>query len=376
MTTKLFLRRQRRAVEQQHDRQVVIRRWSLTIAICVTMAVIAIGLLSKAVPQSYGFAADAQRAYTGLANHSTFHYEFTRVLAAAAGFSTTDAETIAVACEATDTNDFTGYPINGGAITVSFTNTHRIQSANRFFYHFARRAQGYPIVTQPDKTAYPNASRNTCDYFPPITPMAGTPKPKREVTAPCVVPGMGELDQLREWAINKKPLPPGRAPVVDSESTIDHGPRGNMIGGNIYALGIYIHALGDSYSHEKCMIEARFRYHKPNPYPCQTAWHLNSEFGTYVGDSTTQGAGVPFTLTAAEAVWQEILKYREARGFAGEPKWTEAQFKAFVNEFVGLTDATARVDLAVAKFNELTGETVVPPGGSSKSSSAQKKKKS
>lgn len=337
MTTKHFLGRQRRAA-----------------AICVTAA-IALGLLFKAVPQSYGFAADAQRTDTGLANHSSVHYEFTRVLAAAAGFNTKDAETIAVACEATDTNTFEGYAISGGPITVTFANTHRIKSPNRFFYHFGRRALNFPIVTQPDGTAYSGALQNTCGYFPPDT---GTKRASREVTAPCYLPEVGELDQLRAWAINGTTLPPRRAPLVKLTSPIPHDSAGNVTGQNIYALGIYLHALGDSYSHERCFIDAQFRYHKPNPHSCQATWHLESEFGEFTSSSNEAGAGVPFTLTAAEALWQEVLKYRLATG--GKPTWTRDQFMDFANAFVALPTAIERVTLAVTTFNELTGETVTP----------------
>ena len=82
----------------------------LMLAICLT-AVLSVGLLSRSVPTGYGYAADGTCRITGLVTHSTFHYEFTRVLAVAAGFDEIDAERIAVANEATDSSTFTGYPI-------------------------------------------------------------------------------------------------------------------------------------------------------------------------------------------------------------------------------------------------------------------------
>lgn len=337
----------------------------LTLAICLT-AVLSVGLLSKNVPTGYGYAADGTCRVTGLAQtHSTFHYEFTRVLAAAAGFNETDAETIAVANEATDTGKFTGYPIKSGAITVAFNNTERLQGDNAtLWYHMPRRSEGYPVVTQPNGQPYPGALANTCAYF--------TEPSQNPVKAPCANSTMGELDQLREWAINGTALPAGKAPTVESTSVIPHDSSGNVTGRNIYALGIYLHAIGDSYSHEKCMIDKHIRAHVPQPYECKSTWHVTSEFGDYQGpDVAVKGAGVPFTLTAAKAVWQEILKYRAANA-SGPTLWDENKYLEFARGFVTTESAMIRVRKAVREFNQLTGETVTPqPCASSGSSKPQ-----
>jgi hypothetical protein len=336
-------------------------------AICLTV-VLSVGLLSKSVPTSYGYAADASCRMTGLAQHSSFHYEFTRVLAAAAGFNERDAETIAVADEATDTGDFTGYPIQGGAIRVQFGNTQRLGGDSApLWYHMARRSKGYPVVTQPDGEPYPQAETNTCAYF--------TKPFSKPVIAPCVDPTtgkpdptMGELDQLREWAINGAALPSGKAPtVVRGPSHVKGAPPRpipiphhgkNVTGRNIVALGIYLHALADSYSHEKCMMHRHVRLHVPQPYECKGVWHVTSEFGEYQDlEETMEGAGVPFTLTAAKALWQEILNYRAANGL-GPARWDENQYMEFAKEFIGERTALLRVRTAVREFNQLTGETV------------------
>jgi hypothetical protein len=296
---------------------------------------------------------------TGLAQHSSFHYEFTRVLAVAAGFNERDAETIAVADEATDTGDFTGYRIkDGGEVNVQFSNTQRLGGASApLWYHMARRSKGYPIVTQPDGKPYPQAKANTCGYF--------TKPFSKPVKAPCTNPTtgkpdptMGELDQLREWAINGVPLPSGKAPtiVVGAPPIPDDG-HGNIAGRNLYALGIYLHALADSYSHEKCMMNRHIRLHVPQPYECKGVWHVTSEFGDYQGlDETIKGAGVPFTLTAAKALWQEILNYRAANGL-GPAMWDENKYMTFARTFISARTALLRVRTAVREFNQLTGET-------------------
>ena len=348
------------------DNQKCVASRRLMLAICLT-AVLAAGLFSNRVPAGYGYAAEATCRITGLAQtHSTFHYEFTRVLAAAAGFPVDDAETIAVANEATDTGGFTGYAISSGAKSAAFTNTQRLGGDSAtLWYHMARRSQDYPVVTQPDGTAYPGALKNTCGYF--------TKPSDKPVLAPCDDTRNGELDQLRNWAINNAALPSGKAPkVADDTNIIPHDGSLNVTGQNSYALGIYLHAIGDSYSHEKCMMNKHIRAHVPQPYECKGVWHVTSEFGEYQGlDATTKGAGVPFTLTAAKALWQEIIKYRAANK-PGPTKWDEKKYMAFARDFIGTKSAAIRVKKAVAAFNQLTGETVTPQPCTSSSSSRSK----
>lgn len=334
------------------------------LAICLA-AVLSAALLSRNVTPGYGYAADGTCRITGLDTHSTFHYEFTRVVAVAAGFDETDAEKIAVANEATDTGKFTGYAINPKATTVEFNNTQRLQGDNAtLWYHMPRRSEGFPIVTQPDGKPYRGAMKNTCGYF--------TKRFTKPVKAPCDNPNRGELDQLREWAINGGTLPAGKAPTIIETSAdsrkIPHDRGGNVTGRNVYALGIYLHAVGDSYSHEKCMMNRHLRAHVPRPFECKGIWHVTSEFGDYHGpQEDAKGAGVPYTLTAAKAIWQEILKYRVANGL-GAPSWDENRFMEFAKAFIATKTPTLRVRKAVAEFNHVTGQTAMPqPCPSSKS---------
>jgi len=337
----------------------------LLLAFCLTVA-LSVGLLSKKVPTVYGYAADGTCRITGLATHSTFHYEFTRVLAVAAGFDERDAEKIAVADEATDTGGFTGYAIKGGAVTVVFSNTQRLPGQGQtatLWYHMPRRSEGYPVVTQPDGRPYPEALTNTCGYF--TKPFSNALKvPCTDPTTGKPAPSMGELDQLREWAIYGKALPDGKAPTVaDTSGSPSATPTPTptpMTGQNLVALGIYLHAVADSYSHEKCMMHRHIRAHVPQPYECKTIWHVTSEFGDYQGlREDMKGAGVPFTLTAAKALWQEILKYRAANGL-GPARWDEARYMEFAEAFIGTATAKLRVQKAVGEFNRLTGETATP----------------
>ena len=330
-------------------------RSSLRLMLAISLlAVLSVGLLSRNVPTGHGYAADGTCRITGLNTHSTVHYEFTRVLAAAAGFNEADAETIAVANEATDSGSFTGYAISGGAKTVAFSNTQRLAGENAtLWYHMPRRSQGYPIVTQPNGQAFPGALDNTCGYFTKPFP--------QPIKAPCDKRTQGELDQLRAWAINGEALPDGKAPMVTDDSPEDMPNDGKYVmGRNLYALGIYLHAVGDSYSHEKCMMTRHIRAHVPRPFECKGVWHVTSEFGEYLGpQEDAKGAGVPFTLTAARALWQETLKYRQANGL-GPPKWDENKYMEFAKAFIATKTASLRVRKAVGEFNHITGATAMP----------------
>jgi hypothetical protein len=116
------------------------------------------------------------------------------------------------------------------------------------------------------------------------------------------------------------------------------------------------------------MMHRHVRAHVPQPYECKSTWHVTSEFGNYEGlDETVKGAGVPFTLTAAKALWQEILNYRAANG-QGPARWDEHQYTEFARAFISTGTASLRVRRAVTEFNQLTGETITPqPCANSKS---------
>jgi uncharacterized protein DUF6765 len=279
-----------------------------------------IGVLlgSGRVPVAYGYNADATTDITGLATHSSFHYEMVRVLAILAGFNKEEAEEIAVAGEAVDLGKFTGYKISDRAKTITIRNTNRFGPNGRF-YHFGRRSSQY------EKVDADGARNNTCEYFK-------NGAPKNANTAPCTVRGP-ELDQVKNWAFAL----PGPKPIAN-QLPLDVlakpiKPKG------LVALGIYLHAIGDAYSHEKCMIDSAFRFHKPMPFSCNTQWHTGRE-----GEFTE---GAAFTVTAAHEVWRALRQYKGADG-SNPP--------SFITEFLAIKDACKRVKFAVDIFNALTGE--------------------
>jgi len=293
-------------------RPLVVAFLALTFVITV--------FISGLVPVTSGFNADATQAITGLQTHSSFHYEMVRVLALLAGFDKNQAEEIGVAGEAVDLGTFTGYKLSNGAKTLTIRNTNRFGPNGRF-YHFARRSSQY------EQAASPRSRADTCGYF--IGGARNNPN-----TAPCTIKGP-ELDQIKNWAFALPGPKPNASQLPKDALNKPIKPK------TLVALGIYLHAIGDTYSHEQCMIVQSFRFHKPKPPSCNANWHTDYPQGDF-------GQGLPFTEPAAEEVWRALRQYKGADG-SNPP--------SFIEEFIKTSDACSRVKFAVDTFNSLTGET-------------------
>jgi hypothetical protein len=309
-------------------------RIALTRSLALAMA---LGLLLSAfAPITSGYNADATQAITGLATHSSFHYEMVRVLAALAGFNKDEAEEIAVAGEAVDLGTFTGYEISGGAKTITVRNTNRF-GPNGLLYHFARRSSEY------EKVEAPGSVSNTCEYFK-------NGNPSNKYTAPCTDKGP-EIDWIRNWAFAL----PGPKPTA-SQLPLDKSGK-PVKPKTLVALGIYLHAIGDTYSHEKCMIDQSWRFHKPNPFSCNANWHTDPR-----GDF---GEGVPFTQAAANEVWRALRRYKDADG---------SNVPTFAAEFIAIKVACQRVKFAVDTFNKLANENTVITCNSAKQTTGRRRR--
>ena len=307
-----------------NKRRRTVTTMRLAFAAGVTFLLLVAPLWPGRVRVAQGYNADATDDMTGLATHSSFHYEMVRVLAVLAGFDKSEAEEIAAAGEAVDLGKFTGYPLSKKARTIGIRNTNRF-GANGQFYHFGRRSSQYEQVEAS------SSKSNTCDYF-----TNGDKNNKN--TAPCTDRGP-ELDQIKNWAFAL----PGPKP---NSSQLPLNAFGKPIKPKtLVALGIYLHAIGDSYSHEKCMIDAAFRFHKPAPFSCNTKWHTAPKLGEFT-------VGIAFTKTAANEVWRGLRQYKGADG-SNPP--------SFITEFLAIKDACARVKFAVETFNHLTGEATPIP---------------
>lgn len=258
-----------------------------------------------------------------LAAHSTFHYELTRTLARAAGFSATEAESLAVADEATDTGNFTGET----GVSITLNGTKRVSNVGQY-WHFARRDSNNAT----NEYLYPG-SRNTCAYFsiPPRT---------------C--PGdEAELDEIEKWAVYANDSPQPGVPQV----SLDGGKTFQAVSGkSLFALAIYLHALADSYSHEACMASAHVRTHKPLPPECSAVhWHMKAEYGS----DPEVDKGVSYTREAAHATWLALKWFREKSGLPNAPLWSDEQVYGFIENWIVLDKPNDRRELAVQALAEL-----------------------
>ena len=302
-----------------HKRNRAADRAPRTITASLAMTMVLALLFCGRLPVTYGYNADATNAITGLATHSSFHYEMVRVVAVLAGFTKDEAEQIAVTGEAVDLGTFTGYKLSTGATTVVVGNTGRF-GPNGLLYHFARRSSQY------ERVPVPGSQSNTCEYFK-------NGNPNNKYTAPCTRKGP-ELEQIRNWALDLPGPRPTAAQLPLDASGKPVAPK------TLIALGIYVHSVGDTYSHEKCMIDQSWRFHKPSPFSCMTSWHTDPR-----GDF---GEGTPFAKAAANEVWRALRQYRGADG---------SDVPSFVTEFIAIKAACERVKFAVDTFNRLTNET-------------------
>lgn len=269
----------------------------------------------------YGYLEDLDDG--GRGSHSTFHYEFTRVLARAAGFSGPEAELIAVACQATDSADFTGET----GVRVRISGTDRLEESQAKYWHFPRRG------TMNYTGEYPHpGSRSTCDYF-------------GSTSDPCPA-GLPETSEMEAWAVYGFGTPAAGTPA----GVVGDGPLVALPGRSLLALGIYVHGLADSYSHEKCMEETQTRRHDtslPIAKPCTTTiWHLEAEYGG-------KGEGYPFTVEAGRAVWLALSWYRQQNSSDGPTLWGEADAAAFSSQWAAEGKAEDRRSLAVSTLEVL-----------------------
>jgi hypothetical protein len=280
---------------------------------------IGVFLLISCTAALLGFAEYGEDLQTrNLEAHSTFHYELTRTLAHAAGFTAAQAESLAVINEAMDTETFTGET----GVTIQLTGTTRASIAGQY-WHFARRDSSNAT----SEYLHPGG-RNTCAYF------------TRQFTRSC--PGeKPELNEIEEWAVYASNSPGPGAPQI----SFDRGQTLQLVAGkSLSALAIYLHALADSYSHEACMASAQVRTHRSRPPECSAVhWHTQAEFG----DSTETDKGVSYTREAAQATWLALKWFRQQNGRAEPAFWTDEQALEFIQNWVKLGAAQERRDAAL-----------------------------
>jgi hypothetical protein len=302
-----------------------------------------------ASPQLWGYSEDQ----LGQDPHSTFHYNLVRTLAAAAGFGAADAEAIADACEATDRGTFSGVVLTG----TERPDAHQGQQSLGLYYHFGRRG------AQNATGDYDLPGDGTCQYFTAAhvaSKSFASTCPYRWLTdtagasgepGPCQVEDDGqtlpETSEIELWAVYGRGLPRFGAPTIAKNGSAAQP----VAARSLDALGIYLHALADSYSHEACMEQCSFQGHSVGPASCTAVyWHEIAEYGP----PSLQNSGTSYTRNAAQAVWLTLKSYRQVNGLTGPAKWTDQQAQSFWDTWIALDTGAEREEAANAAFTELT----------------------
>ncbi|MBI4517469.1 MAG: hypothetical protein HY699_16825 [Deltaproteobacteria bacterium] len=294
-------------------------RWQMGLLAGVA-TVATLGLQAR---RGWGFAEDITTVPSG--SHSTFHYEFTRTLARAAGFSAADADFIAITDAATDTGAFTGD--QEASVSVELAGTERL-SQTGMYYHEARRhsANATGAYTYP-------GGRDTCAYF-------------NDTSDPCAA--LAEVDEVELWAVYGTTTPVLGVPTL----ALNGGEPAAVASHSLAALGVYLHQLADSYSHEACMQAAQVRVHQPSPSECNAAyWHEVAEFGPSSSD-----VGVPYTIEAGKATWQVLKWFRAQNGLPEAALWTDERAETFITAWAKHDHAGDRRDFAVNAYRLLIAE--------------------
>lgn len=269
--------------------------------------------------------------------HSSFHYEFTRTLARAAGFSGADAEFLGVMAEVTDRMQFQGTGIESPM--ASMWGTERIGPTDGYF-HWPRKG----VKNVSGEYTHPGG-RDTCAYFTGGMTSYG----RFGLIAspdPCV--GGPELNEIERWAVFGQGAPAVGAPLL----AINLAPQGPVAGGSLASLGIYLHSVADAYSHEPCMKKQQLRGHRQittfTSVECSVVrWHEDEEFGV---PGALRNRGTPYTIEAGMAVWQALKFYRTKHGLAGASVWTDAQAQSFVSNWATKDNPFDRDALAISSY--------------------------
>lgn len=293
--------------------------------------------------------------------HSTFHYELTRTLLRAAGFTADEAERISVTCEATDWVLFvqgkklpSQFFVGATGIKVSVDNTSRKDAKMAPFWHFPRRGatDSAGKVTYPAPAA-PNVKANTCDYF--------TSRNQCSTRGP-------ELTAIDAWAVygNANAITDAgmTTPAVQVNGV---SVRSSQLAGSIYAFGIYLHSLADSFSHEPCMQSDQFNYHPeqlssrdPNystayAYCSSDNVHGNGRGETEIHAAEFDGGRpdlaknqqtVEWTKAAARAVYAAARNYIAKRGWKRTAMWSDTYREQFIESWAAVETGAERAKIA------------------------------
>jgi len=256
--------------------------------------------------------------------HSTIHYDLTRFLAIKMGLSADTAEIIARFCALVDQiNPKADYPyslsLNTTSIPDTFPNwpeslagTERggvnSNAQNEYtaqYWHFPFRDPADTLTGQMTWGTYPVAS--SFQHF------TGPPHFWR-------VPITYNLKHIMEWALyngGQPGLPDQLTPVEVMYTDATHPAYTIVQPNSIQAFGIFLHSVGDTYSHEECMVTDTIRAHPESDPYCGLTYHSEHEFA-YDADMRAK----KHADSCIHAIWRCLREFKRVHNITTPAIWT------------------------------------------------------
>ncbi len=257
--------------------------------------------------------------------HSTIHYDLTKLLAIKAGLSLDMAEKLARYCVLVDQiNPKSNYPYSLALNSISIPDTYPGWDES-----LAGTERGSP--QQNSYQEYPPQYW----HFPfrdPSDSISGTmtfgidyPLPAdlkyRDKPYFWRIPLLNNynLSSVRDWALYSsgslgQPDNSCPCPIYYFNATTQQYKK--VQPGSIQALGIYLHSLADSYSHEHCMVTDTLRSHPTWSDACGLTYHSFHEFAYDTAITAMQHATPCF-----QALWRAIIAYKATNNITAPALW-------------------------------------------------------
>jgi hypothetical protein len=257
--------------------------------------------------------------------HSTYHYDLIKVLCLKAGFSKDTAEIITRFSALVDQiNPKANYPYKSALNNISISDTfpdwnESIAGTERgsttknqlynetpaIYWHFPFRNPNDTITGPMMNGDYPKAADVSYRKYPYY----------------WRVPFNDYMSNIKDWALYSKGGP--GMPDKNSPDTIKYFnsvtqqyvpiPQGSLA-----ALGIFLHILADSYSHENCAVNDTLRTHPPNSQGCGLDYHTVYEYAYTDSIYACRQAEC-----GVQASWRVLMEYRRVHNLTNPVIWTK-----------------------------------------------------
>ncbi|MDP1622415.1 MAG: T9SS type A sorting domain-containing protein [Bacteroidales bacterium] len=256
--------------------------------------------------------------------HSTFHYDLTKLLAIKMGLSPDTAEILARYCALVDQiNPKSGYPYVNSLNSVSIPDTFPDWNES---IAGTERGSFYPTNAQKELTAqyWHFPFRDPADTLTGKMVYGTYPAPTNysTFTGPPYfwrVPITYNLKNVKNWALyngGNPGLPDLLTPVEVMYADANSSGYQIIQPNSIQAFALFIHSLGDAYSHEECMVSDTIRGHPSSNAYCGLTYHSEHEFAYDVSIRAK-----PHADSCMRAIWRAIREYKRINNISTPALW-------------------------------------------------------